>query len=79
MDELNEMDARILNFEERAPKSLGAKEDAIRKHLGISPVRYYQRLNQLIEDPTAIAEKPMLTARLRRLRDRRQAAWRSQH
>ncbi|MGD7001509.1 DUF3263 domain-containing protein [Corynebacterium halotolerans] len=72
MPELDDFDARLLDFEEHAPRSLGAKEEAIRKQLGISPVRYYQRLNLLIDAPAAMAEHPVLTARLRRIRDQRE-------
>ncbi|AGS35759.1 hypothetical protein B841_11435 [Corynebacterium maris DSM 45190] len=71
MAELSDIDARILAFEERAPRSIGAKEESIRAELGISPVRYYQRLNLLIDLPAAMQEHPTLTARLRRIRDRR--------
>jgi hypothetical protein len=71
MAELSDIDARILDFEKRSPRSIGAKEEAIRAELGISPVRYYQRLNLLIDLPAAMQEHPTLTARLRRIRDRR--------
>ncbi|CAB0616687.1 DUF3263 domain-containing protein [Corynebacterium diphtheriae] len=60
----------LLAFEEKATRSLGAKEEAIRE-LGLTPVRYYQMLNVAIDDPTVIAEYPLLTARLRRRRDTR--------
>lgn len=71
MPELSDADARLLDFEERAPRSAGAKEELIRKQLGMSPVRYYQRLNLLIDVPAAMAAHPVLLARLRRIRDRR--------
>ncbi|WIM70712.1 DUF3263 domain-containing protein [Corynebacterium suedekumii] len=71
MPDLSDSDARLLAFEERAPRSAGAKEEAIRAQLGISPVRYYQRLNLLIDVPAAMFAHPSLTARLRRIRDRR--------
>ena len=61
----------LLAFEETAPKSIGAKEDAIRTQLGLSPVRYYQRLNIAIDLPEVMAPYPQLTARLRRIRDQR--------
>ena len=61
----------LLAFEETAPKSIGAKEDAIRTQLGLSPVRYYQRLNIAIDLPAVMAQYPQLTARLRRIRDQR--------
>lgn len=61
----------ILSFEESAPKTIGAKEEAIRMRLGISPVRYYQRLNIVIDMPEMMEKYPQLTARLRRIRDQR--------
>ncbi|AIT61883.1 DUF3263 domain-containing protein [Corynebacterium doosanense] len=71
MPDLSESDARILEFERSAPRSVGAKEEAIRAQLGLSPMRYYQRLNVLIDVPAAMSAYPTLTARLRRIRDRR--------
>lgn len=61
----------ILDFAGRAPRSLGAREDAIRAELGISPFRYYQRLNALIDSPEALAERPQLVRRLQRIREQR--------
>lgn len=61
----------LLRFESTAPRTLGAKEDAIRAELGISPIRYYQKLNRAIDTPEAMQEFPLLTARLRRKRDSR--------
>lgn len=62
-------DLALLDFEARAPRSLGAKEEAIRRELGISPVRYFQRLNGLLDSPAALAARPQLVRRLQRLRD----------
>ncbi|HZK32759.1 MAG TPA: DUF3263 domain-containing protein, partial [Corynebacterium sp.] len=36
MPELKDIDARLLAFEERAPRSVGAKEEAIRTELGMT-------------------------------------------
>lgn len=71
MPELDDFDARLLDFEATSPRSLGAKEEAIRRELGISPIRYYQRLNLLIDAPAAMAAHPGLVARLRRIREQR--------
>lgn len=61
----------ILDFE-RTWWQLGvSKELAIRERLGISPARYYQLLNRLIELPEALGYDPMLVRRLRRLREAR--------
>ncbi|SDR68348.1 DUF3263 domain-containing protein [Corynebacterium timonense] len=64
-------DVAILDFEAAAPRSLGAKEEAIRRTLGLSPVRYYQRLNVLIDSADALAARPQLVRRLQRVRDQR--------
>ncbi|MEU2156528.1 MULTISPECIES: DUF3263 domain-containing protein [unclassified Streptomyces] len=49
----------------------GAKERAIRERLGMSPVRYYQLLNALLDDPRAAEHDPVTVNRLRRVRDAR--------
>lgn len=64
-------DVTILDFAARAPRSLGAREEAIRVELGMSPFRYYQKLNSLIDDPAALSHNPQLIRRLQRLRDAR--------
>ena len=50
------------------------KEQAIMERFGCSTTRYYQRLNNLIDDPAALGYKPLLVKRLRRQRAQRQAA-----
>jgi len=64
-------DLAVLDFEATAPRSLGAKEEAIRHRLGMAPVRYYQRLNNLLDSPEALAARPQLVRRLQRIRDAR--------
>ena len=64
-------DLTILDFAARAPRRLGAREEAIRVELGMSPFRYYQKLNSLIDDPSALAARPQLVRRLQRIRDQR--------
>ena len=66
---LTDTDLAVLRFAARAPRSLGAREDAIRTELGMSPIRYYQRLNALLDSPDALAAEPQLVRRLQRLRD----------
>lgn len=65
-------DRDLLTFESHAPRSLGAKEDAIKQRLGLTPIRYYQRLNVAIDTPEMMEAFPLLTARLRRKRDERE-------
>lgn len=72
MQSLSDLDAAILEFESHAPRDIGAKEEAIRTQLDISPVRYHQRLNMLLDVPAAHSSYPLLVARLRRLRDARE-------
>lgn len=72
MHSLSDLDAAILEFESHAPRDIGAKEEAIRTQLDITPVRYHQRLNVLLDNPAAHASYPLLVTRLRRLRDARE-------
>jgi hypothetical protein len=51
----------------------GVKERAIREELGMSPTRYYQALNALLDDPAALAHAPVTVNRLRRLREERRS------
>ncbi len=66
--ELDETDRRILAIENMQWKYQGAKEMEIRRRLGLSPTRYYQRLNVLIDTRAALEHDPMLVDRLRRQR-----------
>lgn len=59
-------DLMILEFEATAPRGIGAKEEAISHVFGLSPVRYYQRLNVIIDAPEAMKMNPTLVSRLRR-------------
>jgi hypothetical protein len=59
---------RILVFERRWWRHAGAKEQAIRDTFGLSPTRYYQLLNRLLDEPAALTHDPVLVSRLRRLR-----------
>ena len=71
---LTDRDRAILDFERGwwlLPDSKGA---AIRAHLAVSPPRYYQLLNVLVDDPAAAAYDPMVVRRLRRARQRRRQA-----
>lgn len=61
----------ILRFEGQPWRSAGAKDVAIVEVFGCTPIRYYQRLNVLIDKPDALAVDPHLVNRLRRVRGRR--------
>ncbi|MET8797860.1 DUF3263 domain-containing protein [Nocardia sp. NPDC004568] len=69
---LSRREHEILAFERQWWKYAGAKEEAIRELFALSPTRYYQVLNTLIDRPEALAADPMLVKRLRRLRASRQ-------
>jgi hypothetical protein len=71
---LTSRELEVLAFERQWWKYQGAKEQAIRELFDMSPTRYYQVLNALIEKPAALQSDPMLVKRLRRLRTGRQKA-----
>ncbi|MFF3909444.1 DUF3263 domain-containing protein [Streptomyces sp. NPDC001848] len=73
MDDLNPREKAILALEGRGFSGPGAKERAIREELGLAPVRYYQLLNALLDDPRALAHAPVTVNRLRRVRAARRA------
>ena len=64
----------LLAFEAEWRRHAGAKEEAIRVELGLSPARYYQLLGRLIDTVEALEHDPMLVKRLRRVRDARDEA-----
>jgi hypothetical protein len=70
--ELSERDVDILDFERSWWKHAGVKEQAIRERFDMSATRYYQLLNELLENPAAAAHDPILVKRLKRLRTYRQ-------
>lgn len=68
---LDERERALLDFEREAWMLRITKERAIRERFGISPARYHQQLNRLIDRPDALAYDPMLVRRLRRVREAR--------
>lgn len=64
--------ADLLAFERLWWQHGGVKERAIREQFGLSPIRYYQRLNAAIDDPASLEIDPTTVRRLRRLRESRQ-------
>ena len=71
---LSTREQEILVFERQWWKFAGAKEQAVRDRFDLSPTRYYQVLNALLDRPEALAHDPMLVKRLRRMRQSRQRA-----
>ncbi|MGO1531795.1 MAG: DUF3263 domain-containing protein [Micrococcaceae bacterium] len=69
--ELSERDRSILAFEEQRFTYQGAKDQAIRDTFGLSATTYYQILARLLDDERALAYKPLVVRRLRRLRSTR--------
>jgi hypothetical protein len=72
--ELSARDQQILEFERLWWRYQGAKEQAIREKFDMSPTRYYQVLNALLDQPASLAFDPLLVKRMRRLRAERQRA-----
>ena len=65
---LSDQEASILAFERQWWRYAGAKEQAIRDTFEMSPTRYYQTLNAMLDSADAMAHDPALVKRLRRLR-----------
>jgi hypothetical protein len=76
-DALDDRGRQVLAFERQWWRHAGAKEQAIRDTFGLSPTRYYQLLNRLLDEPAALAHDPLLVSRLRRLRGSRPLRGRS--
>ncbi|MBS1907262.1 MAG: DUF3263 domain-containing protein [Actinobacteria bacterium] len=72
-DLLSDRERVILSFEARRPGHSSAKEEAIRAELELTPARYYQLLDRVIDSEQALAADPLLVRRLRRIRDERAA------
>ena len=70
---LTERDRAALALERRTWASQGLKDRAIREELGMSPPRYYQLLNALLDDQRALEHDPVTVNRLRRLREAQRA------
>jgi len=74
MNDLTDAELAILRFEGLWFRHAGSKEAAIRHQFGVTPTKYYQRLNQLLDIPAAMVAQPQTVARLRRLRSARRAS-----
>ena len=72
MDGLSQREVEILDFERSWWKHAGVKEQAIKERFEMSATRYYQLLNDLLENPAAMDHDPILVKRLKRLRVYRQ-------
>ncbi|WP_428957860.1 DUF3263 domain-containing protein [Streptomyces sp. cg35] len=73
---LGERERRILDGHDRlASMAPGPRERHIREQLGMAPVRYFQVLNALLDDPRALQYAPVTVNRLRRVRDEKRATF----
>jgi hypothetical protein len=63
------VDKEVLMLAGKHWKNAGHRTNAIRRQLGWSPDHYACHLNQLVDDPAALAWSPTLVNRLRRIRD----------
>lgn len=70
---LSDADRAALDLESKRWRHAGTKEMAIRRELGESPTRHYQRVARLLDDAAALAYAPMTVARLRAVLQRRLA------
>lgn len=68
---LTPLELAILELERQWWKYPGAKDTAVREKFDMTPTRYYQVLNSLIDRPEALVVDPQLVRRLVRLRDER--------
>jgi hypothetical protein len=72
-DELSACDRAVLALERGGLPRGGRKERLIREQLGMSPTRYYQLLNALLDDERALRHDPVTVNRLRAQRENRRA------
>ena len=75
---LSDDDVRMLGTESQQWRYAGDKENHIRNEYGISGTRYYQKINQLMDNPAAVSHNngqfaPLIN-RLRRVRDEKRDA-----
>jgi hypothetical protein len=71
---LTDRDRAIIDLERVWWQLPTTKAAAIRERLDLSPTRYYELLNMLLDVPAAAAYDPLVVHRLRRTRLRRRQA-----
>ena len=71
---LEEEGHHVLAFEHDRARHDRTKEAEIRVEFDMSPARYYQVLDRVIDSPAALAYDPQLVTRLQRLRHARVTA-----
>lgn len=65
---LTDLETRLLDFADAHP-DLARATAALRAEFGWRPAAYVMRLHRLIDDPAAVAARPVLVHRLQRVRD----------
>ncbi len=70
---LSDRDIAIIDFERTAWRLEDSKEAAIRTNFGLSPSRYYQIRNAILDTEEALQYDPLVILRLRRLRTQRRS------
>ena len=63
---LTERDMAIIDFERSAWKSSETQHQSIRQAFSISPARYYQLRDSLLDKPEALQFDPLVIKRLQR-------------
>lgn len=72
MDTVTELNiSKVLEFERIWWNHAGFKDEAIRDRFSLSPTRYYQKLNQILDGEAALKSDPITVNRLRRIRTAR--------
>ena len=71
--ELSDRDIAIIDFERSAWRLEDSKEAAIREIFGLSPSRYYQIRNTILDTDEALRYDPLVILRLRRQRTQRRS------
>ena len=70
---LTDRELAILDFERTPWEVAGSKESAIRERFGISPSRYYQIRDSLLDRVEVLEYDPLLVRRLRKSRLKRRS------
>lgn len=71
MAALTDEDRRILHFAAKWWRSDGARDESIIMDFDMTPNRYFQRLNTLIDRPEAFLYAPSTVKRLQAMREER--------
>ncbi|QDP44158.1 hypothetical protein SEA_JUJU_42 [Gordonia phage JuJu] len=68
---MTDEDRALLEFAAHRWHFAGNHAAAVHAEFGISVTRFWQRVNNLLDDPAALEHSPVVVNRLRRLRSRR--------